>query len=189
MPNELVTEVLKEAEDKMRKAGEALQNNLMTIRTGRASPALVEPVRVDIYGTVMPLNQLSTISAPEPRLLVIRPWDPTSISAIEKALLKSDLGLTPINDGSVVRLPIPRLTEERRQDLVKLVGRRVEEGRVAIRNVRRDAQDDLRDLEKEKLISEDDLREGRDSLQELTDKHNERVAEIGQAKEKEILEI
>ena len=189
MANELVEDVLKESEDKMRKTGEALQANLVTIRTGRASPALVEPVRVEFYGTVMPMNQLATVSAPEPRLLLIRPWDRASISAIEKAILKSDLGLNPINDGSVIRLPIPRLTEERRQDLVRLVNRRVEEARVAIRNVRRDAQDDLRDLEKEKLISEDDLREGRDKLQDLTEKHNERLAEIGQAKEAEIMEI
>ncbi len=189
MANELVEDALKEADDKMRKTAEALQANLLTIRTGRASPALVEPVKVEFYGTVMPLNQLATVSAPEPRLLLIRPWDRGSISAIEKAILKSDLGLTPINDGSVVRLPIPKLTEERRQDLVKLVSRRVEEARVAVRNVRRDVQDDLRDLEKDKLMSEDDLRESRDKLQELTERYNDRLAEIGEAKEKEIMEI
>ena len=135
MANELVDEILKDTEDKMRKTAEALQTDLMAMRTGRASPALVERVKVEYYGTVMPLNQLATISAPEPRLLMIRPWDASALSAIEKAILKSDLGLTPSNDGKIIRLPIPRLTEERRQDLVKLVSRRVEEGKVAVRNV------------------------------------------------------
>lgn len=189
MPNELVNEVLKETENHMRKATEALRANLMSIRTGRASTSLVENLRVEAYGSTMPLNQLATISAPEPRLLVIRPWDASTASAIEKAILKSDLGLTPINDGQIIRLPIPRLTEERRQELSKLVSRRVEEGRVAVRNCRRDGQEDLRELEKEKMISEDELYEGREALQELTDKYNELMAEIGTAKEQEIMEV
>lgn len=189
MPNEFVEDVLKSTEEKMRKAVEVLQSDLMTLRTGRASPALVDRVKVEYYGTTVPLNQLATISAPEPRLLVIRPWDPSSVSAIEKAILKSDLGLTPSTDGSVIRLPIPRLTEERRQELVKLVNRRVEEGRVAVRNCRRDGLEELRELEKEKIISEDEFYQARDDLQKLTDKYNERLAEIGQAKEREIMEV
>jgi len=189
MSNEFVDEILKETGIKMRKAAEVLRSNLMTIRTGRASPALVEPLRVEYYGSLLPLNQMATISAPEPRLLVIRPWDASALPAIEKAILKSDLGLTPNNDGKIIRLPIPRLTEERRRELVKLVHRRVEEGRVAVRNCRRDAQEDLRELQREKMISEDELYKSRDDLQELTEKYNERMGAIGQAKEKEIMEI
>jgi ribosome recycling factor len=173
----------------MEKAVEALRDDLMSIRTGRASPALVERLRVDYYGTATPLNQMASISAPEPRLLVIRPWDPTALEGVEKALLKSDLGLTPNNDGVVIRLSIPPLTEERRRDLGKLVGRRVEEGRVAVRNIRRDVQDDLRALEKEKLITEDDLYRGREKLQELHDEFVERMEQIGEVKQKEILEV
>jgi ribosome recycling factor len=173
----------------MEKAVDALRDDLMSIRTGRASPALVERLRVDYYDTATPLNQIASISAPEPRLLVIRPWDPTALETIEKALLKSDLGLTPNNDGMVIRLSIPPLTEERRQDLGKLVGRRVEEGRIAVRNIRRDTQDDLRDLEKEKLITEDDLYRGREKLQELHDEYVKRMEQIGDAKQKEILEV
>ena len=189
MANELVDDVLKETEGRMRKAVGALHSNLVSLRTGRASVALVETLRIEVYGTVMPLNQLATISTPEPRLLVIRPWDSSSTSAVVKAVQTSELGLTPVSDGQIVRLPIPRLTEERRQELVKVVSRRVEDGRVAVRNCRRDGLEDLRELQKEKMISEDDFFQGRDGLQELTDKYNAQMAEIGEAKEKEILEI
>ena len=189
MANELVDEILKDTEEKMRKAAEALHSDLTSVRTGRASPALVDRLKVEYYGTTMPLNQLATISAPEPRLLMIRPWDAGALSAIEKAVLKSDLGLTPNNDGKIIRLPIPRLTEERRQDLTKLVSRRVEEGKVALRNSRRDGLEDIREMEKEKMISEDELYQARDALQELTDKYTERMADIGEAKEKEIMEV
>ena len=185
----MIDDVLKDAAERMEKAVEALHLDLRSIRTGRASPALVDRLPVDYYGAPTPLNQLATISAPEPRLLTIRPWDATALSAIEKAILKSDLGLTPNNDGKIIRLTIPRLNEERRQELVKLVARRVEEGRVAIRNIRRDAIDDLRELEKEKMISEDEFHKGRDKVQELTDKFIEQVDEVGKAKEKEVLEI
>lgn len=185
----MIDDVLKDAAERMEKAVEALQLDLRSIRTGRASPALVDRLPVDYYGAPTPLNQLATISAPEPRLLTIRPWDATALSAIEKAILKSDLGLTPNNDGKIIRLTIPRLNEERRQELVKLVARRVEEGRVAIRNIRRDAIDDLRELEKEKMISEDEFHKGRDKVQELTDKFIEQVDEVGKAKEREVLEI
>ena len=185
----MVEDCLKEARTRMDKAVEALRDDLMSIRTGRASPALVERLKVDYYGAPTPLNQMAAVSAPEARLLVIRPWDPTALEEIEKALLKSDLGLTPNNDGVVIRLSIPPLTEERRRDLGKLVGRRVEEGRVAVRNIRRDVQEDLRALEKDKLITEDDLYQGREKLQELHDEYVERMEQIGEDKQKEILEV
>lgn len=185
----MIDDCLKDAKNRMKKAVEALQEDLMSIRTGRASPALVERLRVDYYGTLTPLNQLAAISTPEPRLLVIRPWDPNVLDEVEKAILRSELGLTPNNDGVVIRLPIPRLTEERRRDLSKVVGRRVEEGRVAVRNIRRDVQEDLRALEKEKLITEDDLYKGREKLQELHDQFIDQMDEIGKAKQQEILEV
>lgn len=185
----MLKDVLKDAEERMAKTVEALQTDLRTIRTGRASPALVERVLVDYYGAPTPLIQLAGATAPEPRLLVIRPWDRSTIGAIEKALLKSDLGLTPTNDGQVIRLVIPQLTEERRRDLMKLVNKRVEEARVSVRNIRRDANDMLRDLEKEKLISEDELHEGRDETQKLTDDFIKKVDEVGKAKEAEIMEV
>jgi ribosome recycling factor len=185
----MVDDSLKDAKTRMNKAVEALREDLMSIRTGRASPALVERLRVDYYGTPTPLNQLASISTPEARLLVVRPWDPGVIGEIEKTILKSELGLTPNNDGVVIRLPIPRLTEERRLDLSKLVRHRVEEGHVAVRNIRRDVQEELRELEKEKLITEDDLHRGREKLQELHDEYVKQMDEIGKAKEREILEV
>jgi ribosome recycling factor len=185
----VIEDLLKETEERMSKAVTALQNDLMAIRTGRASPSLVERLPVEYYGAPTPLNQLATISAPEPRLLTIRPWDASSLSAIEKAILKSDLGLTPNNDGKIIRLVIPRLTEERRQELVKVVSKRVEEARVAIRNCRRDGINDLREFEDEKLISEDEFYRAKDKVQEVTDKFIEQVDEVGQNKEKEIMEV
>lgn len=172
----------------MRKTLEVLDADLRTIRTGRASPALVERVMVEYYGTPTPLNQLAVISAPEPQLLTIRPYDPGSLGDIERAILKSELGLTPSNDGRIIRLPIPRLTEERRRELAKLVRHRVEEGKVALRNIRREAMDDLREFEKEKLISEDDLYRGKDDLQDLTDRYAKQVDETGARKQRDILE-
>jgi len=185
----MIDDLLKETEARMKKAVEVLQGDLATIRTGRASPALIEKLRVDYYGTPTPLNQLAAISVPEPRLMVIRPYDPTSLSEIERAILKSDLGLTPVNDGKLIRLPIPRLTEERRQELARVVGRRAEEARVAIRNCRRDGLRDLREMEKEKLISEDEHYRAREDMQKLTDKYVEQVDEVGRAKETEIKEV
>ena len=185
----MIDETLEEAGERMSGAIEALKGDLAGIRTGRATPALVQGVRVEYYGVPTPLNQLATISAPEPQLLTIRPYDPSSLVAIEKAILKSELGLTPNNDGRIIRLVIPRLTEERRQELVKVVNRRLEEARVAIRNVRRDILNDLRFFEKEKEISEDDFHRGKDDLQDLTDKYVEQVGEIGKRKEQEILEV
>jgi ribosome recycling factor len=184
----VLKDVMSDAKERMTRAVEALQGDLRTIRTGRASPALVERLPVEYYGSPIPLNQLAGISAPEPRMLVIRPWDRSAIGPIEKAILKSDLGLTPSNDGQIIRLIIPPLTEERRRELTRLVARRVEEARVAVRNIRRDAIEMLRDLEKEKLISEDDLYKGRDEVQELTDDFIKQIDEIGKAKEAEIME-
>ena len=185
----MIKEVMAEVEDRMKKSVEALQIDLKGIRTGRASPALVERVRVDYYGTPTNLVELASISAPEPQLLTIRPWDGSALKDIERAILASDLGLTPSNDGKIIRLTIPTLTEERRRDLTKVVLKRVEEARVAVRNCRRDGLDDLRELEKEKLITEDDFYTGKEELQKLTDKYIESVEKVGQAKEQEILEI
>jgi ribosome recycling factor len=173
----------------MARSAEVLQEDLMGIRTGRASPALVEKLQVEYYGTMTSLNQMASIAAPEPRLLVIRPWDPSALQDIERAILKSDLGLTPMNDGKLIRLNIPRLTEERRRELVRVVARRVEEARVAIRNLRRDALQDLKDFEKEKMISEDDFFRGKEKVQELTDEFIEQIDEVGKRKEAEVMEI
>jgi ribosome recycling factor len=185
----MIDDVLEEVRQRMIKSVEALQDDLLSIRTGRASPALVEKLPVTYYGTLTPLNQMASIAAPEPRLLVIRPWDPSALPDIERALLKSDLGLTPMNDGKLIRLNIPRLTEERRRELVRVVAKRVEEARVAIRNLRRDALQDLRDFEKEKMISEDDFFRGKDAVQELTDEFIQQIDEIGKRKEEEVMEI
>jgi ribosome recycling factor len=185
----MLKDVLKDARDRMDKAVESLHTDLRAIRTGRASPTLVERLPVDYYGAPTPLNQMAGISVPEPRMLMIRPWDRSTLGIIEKAILKSDLGLTPTNDGQVIRLIIPQLTEERRRDLNKQVARRVEEAHVAVRNIRRDANDMLRDFEKEKVIDEDEMHEGRDEVQELTDKYIKQVDEVGKAKEAEILEV
>lgn len=183
------TEVLLEAEGKMQKAAEALRRELGTVRTGRASPALLEKIRVDYYGVPTPIQQLASISAPEARLLIIQPWERSSLSAIEKAILKSDLGLTPSNDGNVIRLSIPLLTEERRHELIKLVRKRVEGGRISVRNLRRDALEKIRKLEREKALSKDELLRDQEKLQKLTDSFIETLNQVGEEKEAEILEI
>jgi ribosome recycling factor len=185
----MVNDALSEAESRMKGAVRALEEDLAAIRTGRASPALVERLPVEYYGTPTPLMQLATISAPEPRLLTIRPFDPSSLKDIERAILVSDLGLTPSNDGKMIRLNIPPLTEERRHELVRVVRNRTEEARVAVRNVRRDVHNDLREFEREKLISEDELKRGEADLQKVTDKYIERVNETGERKETEVLEV
>jgi ribosome recycling factor len=185
----MINDVLREAEGKMKKSAESLRHHLSTIRTGRASPALVEHLPVDAYGSSMPLNQLAGINVPEARLIVIQPYDASTIKAIEKAIQNSELGINPSNDGRVIRLVIPQLTEERRRDLTKLVRSRVEESKVALRNIRREGLDDLRQLEHEKLISEDDQRRGQDKLQELTDRYSREVDQIGAAKEAEVMEV
>jgi ribosome recycling factor len=185
----MIKDALNEAEERMKGAISALSNDLATIRTGRASPALVERLDVQYYGSPTPLQQLATISAPEPRLLTIKPFDPASLKDIERAILASELGLTPNNDGKLIRLSIPALTEERRKQLTKVVHHRLEEARVAVRNVRRSTHEDMREFEKEKLISEDDLERGEAELQKLTDRYVEKIDESGRRKEADIMEI
>jgi ribosome recycling factor len=185
----MIKDALSEAHSRMAGAVRAQEEDLGAIRTGRASPTVAEKVMVEYYGTPTPLIQLATISAPEPRLLTIRPFDPASIKDIERAILSSDLGLTPSNDGKLIRLSIPPLTEERRFDLVKLVKARTEEARVSVRNVRRDVHNDMREFENEKLISEDELHRGEEDLQKVTDDFIEQINAIGERKEKEVLEV
>jgi ribosome recycling factor len=185
----MIQDLLKETESRMAKAVQALEVDLRSVRTGRATPALVDRVMVDYYGTPTPLNQLAVISAPEPNLLVVRPYDPSSLSDIERGIQQADLGFNPNNDGRIIRIPIPRLTEERRKEMVKRVSRRLEESKVAIRNIRRDALEEMREYENESLISEDDLTRGQDRLQDLTDKYVEKIDDIGERKEKDIMEI
>jgi ribosome recycling factor len=185
----MVKDALAEAENRMKGALRALEDDLGAIRTGRASPALVERLDVEYYGNPTPLVQLATISAPEPRMLTIRPFDPASVKDIERAIMASDLSLTPSNDGKIIRLNIPALTEERRHELVRVVKSRAEEARVAVRNVRRDVQNDLRDFEREKLISEDELKRGEVDLQKLTDRNIEEINNLSDRKEAEVLEV
>jgi ribosome recycling factor len=173
----------------MKGAIQALEDDLAGIRTGRATPALVERLPIIYYGSPTPLVQLASISVPEPRSLLIRPFDPSSLKDIERAIMASDLGLTPNNDGKNIRLNLPPLTEERRKELVRVVNGRVEEARVAVRNVRRDLIKDLREFEDEKLISEDDLERGEDDAQKLTDRIVDEINSVGERKEKEILEV
>ncbi len=185
----MIDEVKADSENKMKKSIDALKRELVAIRTGRASPALLEPLKVEFYGTPTPLQQIAAIAAPEARLLTIKPYDPSTLAAIEKAILKSDLGLTPNNDGKIIRLPIPALTEERRRELTKIVHKYAEESHIALRNIRRDGVKDLEEMEKEKMISEDQLFKGKEMLQEITDKYIELVDQVAQAKETEIMEV
>ncbi|MDW8325127.1 MAG: ribosome recycling factor [Anaerolineales bacterium] len=185
----MVKDALNQAEHLMKNAITALEENLATIRTGRASPALVERLPVEYYGSPTQLQQLATITVSEPRQLLIKPFDQASLKNIERAILASELGLNPANDGKVIRLNLPPLTEERRRELVKVVHHRAEEARVSIRNIRRHTHDDLREFEKEKLISEDELRKAEADLQKLTDKYIGKVDELSRRKEAEILEI
>lgn len=185
----MIDESLQDAETRMKKAVESTRHDLASLRTGRASTGLVDKLHVEYYGTATPLNQLASVSTPESRQIMIQPWDRATLSAIEKAILKSDLGLTPNNDGTSIRLSIPPLTQERRRDLTKLVHRRVEEGRVAVRNIRRDALEDLKEFEKEKMISQDDLKRAQERLQKLTDRYVAEVDKAGEAKEAELMEV
>jgi len=185
----VIKDILKEAETRMHAAIQSLDEDLGGIRTGRATPALVEKLSIDYYGAPTPLMQLATISVPEPRSLLIKPFDPTSLKQVERAILASELGLTPNNDGKQIRLNLPPLTEERRHELVKVVHSRLEDCRVAVRNIRRDLHNDMRDLEKEKLISEDDLKRGEEELQKATDRYIEDINKLGQRKEQEIMEV
>jgi ribosome recycling factor len=180
---------LKDADHKMDQALVHLREDLSSIRTGRASAAVLARVTVEYYGTPVPLNQLASVNVPEPRLLVIQPFDKNSIAQVEKAIQQSDLGITPSNDGQVIRLAFPPLTEERRKELVKQVHHRAEEGRVAVRNVRRHAKDDMEKLEREHSISEDDLSRGEKELQKLTDRYVGEIDEIQRHKESELMEV
>ncbi|MFO7171531.1 MAG: ribosome recycling factor [Bacillota bacterium] len=185
----MVRETIRQAEEKMKKSVEIFRRDLASIKAGRATPALLDKVQVEAYGTVMPISQVATITAPDPRTLVIDPWDKSNMKAIEKAILNSDLGLNPNNDGKVIRLILPPLTEERRKELVKMIHKRAEEERVVIRNIRRDANEEIRKAEKAKTITEDESRRGQEEIQKLTDKYIKEVDQILAAKEKEILEV
>jgi len=181
--------MLKDAESRMHGAIQSLSDSLATVRTGRANPALVEKLPIDYYGTPTPLMQLASISVPEPRSLMIKPFDASTIKEIEKAIRVSELGLNPNSDGKVIHLNLPPLNEERRKELVKHVHHRLEEARVAVRNIRRDVHNDMREIEKEKLITEDELRRGEEDLQKLTDRFIEDINRHGHTKEKEIMEV
>ncbi len=185
----MVDEILEDAEGRMNKTIEHLIGDFAGMRAGRANPAMVDKIMVNYYGAPTPINQLANINVPEARLLIINPWDKSSIAEIEKAIMKSDLGINPNNDGNVIRLNIPQLTEERRKDLVKVVKKRAEEGKVAIRNIRREANDMIKASEKDKLISEDASKKGLDDIQKVTDKCIKDIDQILQQKEKEIMEV
>ncbi len=181
--------VYAEAEERMEKVIAAFQRELSTLRAGRATPSLLDRIEVEYYGTATPLNQLAGVTAPEPRLLVVQPWDKQALGEIEKAIMKSDLGLTPNSDGNVIRLAIPQLTEERRKELVRFIRKKAEESKVGIRNIRRDANDEIKKLEKDSDITEDERKKGLDQIQEITDKRIAEIDEILEVKEKEMLEV
>ena len=185
----MIKEILQDAEDRMNKVTEILRKDYSSLRAGRANPALLDKVMVDYYGTPTPVNQTANISCPEPRLIVVQPWDKSLISAIEKAILKSDLGLNPNNDGSVIRLAIPQLTEERRRELVKTCSKKAEEAKVAVRNIRRDVNDSIKDLEKAKEASEDECKKALENAQKLTDRFVKTLDEIFEQKEKDIMAV
>jgi len=185
----MIQEVLQDAGVKMDKAVGTLKNELMKVRTGRASSSLLDGISVEYYGAVTPLNQLASITVPESRLIVVQPWDSGSIGDIEKAILKANIGLTPSNDGKLIRLSVPPLTEERRRDIVKQVGKTCEDYKVGIRNIRRDANEDMKTFKKDGDISEDDMFKGQEDVQKLTDSHIKTIDSINKEKEKEILEF
>lgn len=185
----MIREIVQEADEKMNKTVDVLKKDLASLRAGRATPALLDKIQVDYYGAITPVNQMANISVPEARLLLIQPWDKSTIAAIEKAIMKSDLGLTPSNDGNVIRIGIPQLTEDRRKDLVKVVKKKTEEARVAVRNVRRDTNDMIKELEKDHEISEDDSKRSLEEVQKLTDKLIKKVDDVMEGKEKEIMEV
>jgi ribosome recycling factor len=185
----MAKKIIEETQQRMDKSIEHMTRDFAGLRAGRANPALLDRITVDYYGSPTPINQLANIGVPEPRLLVIQPWDKTSIPEIEKAIMKSDLGVTPSNDGNVIRIAIPALTEERRKDLVKIVRKRTEEAKVAIRNIRREANDDLKAMEKEGLISEDESKKRLDEVQKITDNQIKEIDKLAQGKEKDIMEV
>ena len=185
----MVNDIMTDLEDRMDKCIKSLEREYLTIRTGRANPAILDNVKVESYGSFMPINQVATVSCPEPRLIMIQPWDKSNISAIEKAILKSDLSLNPASDGNVIRIQIPELTEERRKELVKVVKTKSEDAKVAIRNVRRDGNDMIKEIEKEKTISEDESKAAQANIQKVTDKYIEKAQKLAENKEKEILSL
>ena len=185
----MIDGILNDAEHRMQSAVSALDRDLDTVRTGRARPSLVETLKVDYYGTPTPLNQMAAINSPEPRLITIQPWDRTQLSAIEKAIQKSDLGLTPTNDGNIIRLVVPPLTEDRRKELAKTVHKKAEDARIAVRNVRRDSLEHFRKAQHDKAITDDDERGAQARLQKITDKYVAEVDKHGHAKEQELLEV
>ena len=180
--------IYKDTKEKMEKAVSNLKQEFSRLRTGRATPALLDGVRVEYYGSLTPLNQVANVSVPDPKLIVIQPWDQNALTAIEKAIIKSDLGLNPQTDGKIVRVPIPALTDERRKDLVKLVKKLTEDSKVSIRNIRRLANDNIKTKEKDKSVSEDDSKKGQDHIQKQTDEYIVQIDKLMQSKEKEILE-
>ena len=184
-----IKEIHSSHEDRMKKTIEMLRKEYGTLRAGRATPSLLDKITVDYYGTPTPINQVANISVPEPRSIIIQPWEKTMISPVEKAILKSDLGLTPNSDGSVIRLTIPQLTQQRRAELVKVVHKKAEETRVAVRNLRRDANEGIKKLEKDKTISEDEAKKAQDDMQKMTDKYIKEIDTVMNAKEKEIMEV
>lgn len=185
----MLKEIINECEGKMKITLEMLRKEYASLRAGRANPSILDRITVDYYGTPTPLMQMANISAPEPRLLLIQPWDKTSIPNIEKAILKSDLGINPSNDGSVIRIAVPQLTEERRQELVKVVHKKAEESRVSTRNVRRDYNDKVKAQEKAKTVTEDEAKKGLEDIQKMTDKYIKEIDRVADLKEKEIMEV
>lgn len=185
----MIKDLLNDAQDRMEKVEKILISDFSSLRAGRATPALLDRVLVDYYGTPTPVNQTANISCPEPRMILVQPWDKGMLPAIEKAILKSDLGITPNNDGTVIRLVVPQLTEERRKDIVKQCGKKTEESKVAVRNIRRDVNDSIKALEKAKEASEDEVKKGLDDAQKLTDKFIKRLDEVLAQKEKEVMEV
>lgn len=185
----MIKEIIDSHEERMQKTVEVLKRDFASLRAGRATPALLDKVMVDYYGTPTPVNQVAKISVPEARMIIIQPWEKPMLHEIEKALMKSDLGLTPNSDGSAIRLTIPQLTQERREELKKSINKKAEEAKVALRNLRRDANDALKKLEKGKSITEDELKKGQDDMQKMVDKYVKNVDTVKAAKEKEIMEI
>nr|WP_092068265.1 ribosome recycling factor [Dendrosporobacter quercicolus]NSL47027.1 ribosome recycling factor [Dendrosporobacter quercicolus DSM 1736]SDL73170.1 ribosome recycling factor [Dendrosporobacter quercicolus] len=184
-----VKEIFSAQEEKMKKAIDALRRELASLRAGRATPALLDKISVDYYGSPTPVNQVANISVPEPRMITIQPWEKTMLAAIEKAILKSDLGLTPSSDGVIIRLSIPQLTQQRRTELAKVIHKKAEEARVAVRNIRRDANDSVKKLEKDKMISEDETKKAQEDMQKLTDRYIKEIDMVMTTKEKEIMEV
>jgi len=185
----MIKALITDAEERMTKVEKLLVSEYATLRAGRANPSLLDRITVDYYGTPTPINQTANIACPEPRLLTIQPWDKNMVAAIEKAILKSDLGITPANDGTIIRLTIPQLTEERRKELVKQCSKKVEDSKVAVRNIRRDVNDSIKSMEKAKECSEDESKKGLDDVQKLTDKYIKRLDDVYAQKEKELMSV